>query len=92
MFDKFCKQLVSGPGWWSRSTCSRKAKKDGYCKQHHPDTIKARRIAANEKYQAGITQEKEYIEQKEAAVERKIQERIDAAVEEALLAERNKDV
>jgi hypothetical protein len=40
--SKQCKERVYGD--WGRShQCSRKAVKDGYCKQHHPDTVKARR-------------------------------------------------
>jgi len=32
--------------------CSRSAWKDGYCKQHHPDTIEERRRIVEEKWQA----------------------------------------
>lgn len=30
--------------------CSRKAKRDGYCTQHHPDTVKARREESSRKW------------------------------------------
>lgn len=33
-------------------TCSRRAWKDGYCKQHHPDTVKSRNASRQEKYEA----------------------------------------
>lgn len=40
---------------FSAHQCSRNATVDGYCKQHHPDTVKARRAAssarADAKYQ-----------------------------------------
>ena len=35
-----CKEEIMD-GWHFRG-CSRKAKKDGYCTQHHPDTIAKR--------------------------------------------------
>lgn len=46
---EWCKERV----WHERfhSQCSRKAWKDGYCKQHHPDTVKARRKKQREKWQ-----------------------------------------
>ena len=34
------------------SQCSRNEWKDGYCKQHHPDTIEEKRRIAEEKWQA----------------------------------------
>ena len=30
--------------------CARKAWKDGYCKQHHPETIEAKKVKEQEKY------------------------------------------
>ena len=41
--DVYCKGLVHDDHGVSFHGCSRKAKKDGYCKQHHPDAVKARR-------------------------------------------------
>lgn len=32
--------------------CTRKAWKDGYCKQHHPNTVKARDEARHQKWEA----------------------------------------
>jgi len=32
---------------WRASQCSRRAVKDGYCKQHHPDAIAQREAAAS---------------------------------------------
>jgi len=37
---------------WSSSNCSRKAVKDGYCKQHHPDTVKERQEKSNARWNA----------------------------------------
>lgn len=31
--------------------CTRRAKRDGFCTQHHPDTVKARRDASSAKYE-----------------------------------------
>ena len=46
-----CKKEVSTPGVWSRQhQCTRKATKDGYCKQHHPDTIATKRAAQDAKW------------------------------------------
>lgn len=45
-----CKEKVwSG---WDFYQCSRKIWKDGYCKQHHPDSVKERRRKADERYAA----------------------------------------
>lgn len=45
-----CKERVREGGlhWTRWHQCSRKAKQDGYCKQHHPDAVKARLDASNE--------------------------------------------
>ena len=45
-----CKQSVGDRGGWHWHTCRRKAVKDGYCKQHHPDRRLARQKANDEKY------------------------------------------
>lgn len=34
--------------------CSRAAKRDGYCAQHHPDAVKQRRTASDAKYRAQL--------------------------------------
>ena len=46
-----CKELVPGVGGWHRNQCSRKPWKDGYCKQHHPDSVKKRQEKAERLYQ-----------------------------------------
>jgi len=38
-----CKKNVLVSGTYRSSQCSRNAVKDGYCKQHHPDSVKLRR-------------------------------------------------
>jgi hypothetical protein len=47
-----CKASVRGEGWgWLyQRGCQRNAWKDGYCKQHHPDSVKARREESNRYY------------------------------------------
>ncbi len=42
--EGYCKKsvYVASGNWGHSHQCSRKAKVDGYCKQHHPDSEKAR--------------------------------------------------
>jgi hypothetical protein len=44
-----CKEGV-WDGWHSHR-CYRKAWKDGYCKQHHPDSVKARQKESQRKWE-----------------------------------------
>ena len=44
-----CKASVMGAGCWRSRRCSRYAVKDGYCNQHHPDTIAAKDAASKAK-------------------------------------------
>lgn len=37
---------------WHRHQCSRKAKKDGYCLQHHPDTVAAKKASREAQWAA----------------------------------------
>lgn len=46
-----CKEQVWQNGCFRTSRCSRYAVKDGYCKQHHPDSVKARREESERKHQ-----------------------------------------
>lgn len=49
--DSRCKEDVSDGGRWPHfHRCSRRAVKDGYCRQHHPDAVAARQYAAGERY------------------------------------------
>ncbi len=41
MSDLNCKEQIFGDYRYHR--CSRRAKKDGYCMQHHPDAVKTRK-------------------------------------------------
>jgi hypothetical protein len=47
-----CKENVwhASGNWGHSSQCSRKAKRDGYCTQHHPDSVKIRRAGSQAKY------------------------------------------
>lgn len=49
---KQCKASVMGARGWSSYQCSRKIWKDGWCKQHHPDTVAKRDKLYEEKYKA----------------------------------------
>ena len=47
---KRCKQRVSPKGQWGafhQYQCHRNSVRDGFCTQHHPDTVKARSEAAD---------------------------------------------
>ncbi len=48
MDNKKCKKRVYQG--WHDYPCSRKAIKDGYCKQHHPDSVKARQEKSDKRY------------------------------------------
>ena len=54
-----CISKVSRDRWGSLSQCSRKAFKDGYCKQHHPAAKKAKALAWNSKWEAERTARKQ---------------------------------
>ncbi|MHA1345016.1 MAG: hypothetical protein ACTSO3_01315 [Candidatus Heimdallarchaeaceae archaeon] len=46
----YCKVLVWSPTGWHRYQCSRKTVKDGFCKQHHPDSVKKREEEKERKF------------------------------------------
>lgn len=47
--DQQCRKRVYG-GTYTGHQCTRKAVKDGYCKQHHPDTVKAKQDERDAKW------------------------------------------
>jgi predicted nucleic acid-binding Zn-ribbon protein len=47
---EYCKKMVTNKGGFYTHQCSRKARMDGYCKQHHPDTVEARDKKRHEKW------------------------------------------
>ena len=49
-----CKEQVWPAGEWHGHQCTRKAIKDGYCKTHHPDTVKVRIEKSNKRYEEKI--------------------------------------
>lgn len=60
-----CKKMVysnDGRLFGSSHQCKRKAKLDGYCTQHHPDNVKARRDASYAKYKAEMDARKRHHE------------------------------
>ena len=50
--------------------CSRAAKVDGYCAQHHPDAVTARRVASNAKFKAEFDAQLEQAAKAAARVQR----------------------
>jgi len=47
-----CSEKVRDEGMWPTfHSCKNKVWKDGYCKQHHPDTVAARRAARGKRYE-----------------------------------------
>ena len=48
-----CKEEVQDSGGWHWYQCQRKPKKDGFCKQHHPDTIAEKQRKSKEKFDKG---------------------------------------
>lgn len=53
-----CKEYVARyfGGWPEFNQCSRRATRDGYCGQHHPDAVKARVEASSKRFQAKFQQ------------------------------------
>ena len=49
-----CKERVWRNHTWKPSRCARFAVKDGYCKQHHPDSVKLRREKAQAAFDAKL--------------------------------------
>ena len=47
-----CTAIFMPAGEWHRRQCRRNAVNDGYCKQHHPDAIAAKRKRQDEKWDA----------------------------------------
>jgi hypothetical protein len=48
---EYCKARVASGAWHSKQ-CSRKVWKDGWCKQHHPETRQKRLDEFNRKYKS----------------------------------------
>lgn len=47
-----CKESVHDDYGVGFHRCERRAVRDGFCKQHHPDAVKARRAKSDAKWQA----------------------------------------
>ncbi len=64
-----CQEKMRGKGSWggfNRVQCTRKAVKDGFCTQHHPDSKRARAEKQKEKWRAEQEQyKKKYAEERE---------------------------
>lgn len=50
MKEERCKKIVYGSHWWHRHQCLRNVWKNGYCKQHHPDSVKERERKSEERW------------------------------------------
>lgn len=50
-----CRASVSR-GAWHTGQCYRKAVKDGYCTQHHPDAENARREESRRRYERDVAE------------------------------------
>ena len=50
--EERCKQIIYVDTWDGSRYCSRNATKDGYCTQHHPDIVEARRAATAAAWEA----------------------------------------
>ena len=46
-----CKERVWQPHLWGYAQCCRRAVKDGYCKQHHPEAVAARKAEVMRRYE-----------------------------------------
>jgi len=46
-----CKAQVSNHDWGRTHQCPRDAKKDGYCMQHHPDSVAKRRAKSDARFE-----------------------------------------
>jgi chromosome condensin MukBEF complex kleisin-like MukF subunit len=68
-----CKETIVNSHYWGGQQCSRKHIKDGYCKQHHPETVKARRDKQNAIYD----------ERRKNSVEHKYEELIEKNIAQA---------
>jgi len=76
----FCREIVYGDRDFSGHQCARRAVKEGYCKQHHPDAKKARQEASEKKWRDECAATKKRHADEEAAAEAVIQARINTAL------------
>lgn len=60
-----CRKHVYG-GSYMGHQCSRKAVKDGYCKQHHPDAVKAKKEAREKQWEQEWAERKRRHEREKA--------------------------
>jgi len=54
MREGYCRADVYTPGRMRSHQCRRKAKEDGYCHQHHPETVRAREEKSRADYAAAM--------------------------------------
>lgn len=76
-----CGKWVMRAGSWGNSRCQRYATKDGFCYQHHPDTVAAREAEADRRFRQ--QQEARHRPAKLARERKEIIERVAAMLEKA---------
>lgn len=47
---KRCSETVTSPDGWRTYQCQRNATRDGFCKQHHPDSVAERDRQKDERF------------------------------------------
>ena len=72
--SEYCKQRVYRPGGlFTGGQCSRKVWKDGYCKIHHPDSVRERQKKSDERLANGpynlLIKERDRVKELETQVE-----------------------
>ena len=71
MREGYCKKSVASMGGWDWHQCPRRIWRDGFCKQHHPDSVKARREKSDQHYEEKRKQSCWYkLQQAEARLEK----------------------
>ena len=58
-----CQERVSDSTGWHRYQCTRKAVRDGYCTQHHPDSVEARRVRSRERWEQQVADDARHREE-----------------------------
>ena len=71
--EQRCKAHVYHPGRWTHSTCSRAAVVDGYCKQHHPETVARKNKERNDKWDASWKAKEDQAKRREVKIARLIE-------------------
>lgn len=79
--QKCREQIMDG---YTLRSCTRNAARDGYCNQHHPDTIKARQKESEKRFQAKREKDPLYVARRRAQELEQVSKNLVAAAEEML--------